>query len=224
MAKAESSISSVDFMLDLQGANGQWKKHKALDNLERRSHLKLQQKLEADRRKAVAKARRAEKEESIRRAVEERVMLGKKIREQARIEQERLLETQMKAAEEQARVEALEAQRRRLLQPRACNTCGGSGKCIKCDGLGATLTMYLSSAVNGVSTAFHGRTETPCCACGGRKDGGEVMEFKVLCGDGKCVTCGGCGQIRLGNAQVEEALAQMDPELLQVPLPDSTAA
>lgn len=179
--------------IDLLGGNGRWRQRKAerewerrrLEEEERRRLEKLEEEERRRRRLELEERRRKQKEDEERRRQEER---ARQLREAEERERRRLEQ------EERERLAREAAEREWLArQPRTCETCVGSGRCVSCEGRGCSFAMFLVPAVaEGESQTTYGRHFQGCPTCGGYKQGilGELRK-----GSGRCQSCGGAGKI-----------------------------
>ncbi|CAE7436943.1 unnamed protein product [Symbiodinium necroappetens] len=194
----EQTASSPDFShldrIDLIGGNGRWRQIRAEEEFARRAveeekRLRAQQEEEEKRRQrklALQAKRRRLQEEEERRRKEERERQHQetvRIEELKRIEEER--ERHRKEQEEKDWL---------ARQPKPCQVCSGTGKCIQCVGIGHNPVLYLAANVNGKNTkGDYGRRLQGCDGCFGFK---QNMMADLKKGTGRCPSCDGWGKIR----------------------------
>merc|ERR1719181_27197 len=135
-------------------------------------------------------ARQAKKDAEEKRR-RDRQELQRRVEEDA-IERKRrqILEAEQAAKEreeEEERQRILADKQERMHKPRPCKVCGGSGKCIPCQGKGCNLTLFLAPFVNEFTKSICGQLPRGCAACGGSGDGAWWGEF--VCGSGACQSC-----------------------------------
>ncbi|CAE7231921.1 unnamed protein product [Symbiodinium sp. CCMP2456] len=180
--------------IDLIGGNGRWRQIRAEEEFARRAveeekRLRAQQEEEEKRRQrklALQAKRRRLQEEEERRRKEERERQHQetvRIEELKRIEEER--ERHRKEQEEKDWL---------ARQPKPCQVCSGTGKCIQCVGIGHNPVLYLAANVNGKNTkGDYGRRLQGCDGCFGFK---QNMMADLKKGTGRCPSCDGWGKIR----------------------------
>jgi hypothetical protein len=197
-----------ELLEDLKGCNGRYKKRLAEEELERRAITQVEESLKEKHEKQVRQQERKQKQEWVLKTLDEQK--EKAAAYDARQGAEESLKEQERAEKEQKQlqIQAQDARRKSLREPTLCKVCNGEGKCVGCDGTGTTSVCYLSSGVGDHLQAFRGKTFSGCRACGGRKDGSELLELKVLKGTGRCRACNGHGQNQLTERQIEFAMQE----------------
>jgi len=195
-----------ELLVDLEGGNGRWKKREAEEEMSRRAGLHVEKDLQDKQEQEIRRLERKDKQDWLMKALEEQQAKIQHIADLERLEDERQERQSAEAKRRHLLIEADNAQRKQLRHPRTCMTCDGGGKCTSCSGSGCAAVMYLSSSVGSSSQAFRGSTSTGCRACGGRKDGGELLDLAVLKGHGRCITCDGHGKTWLSESQIERAM------------------
>ncbi|CAK9076094.1 Reticulocyte-binding protein 2 homolog a [Durusdinium trenchii] len=194
----EHTSSAPDFShldrIDLIGGNGRWRQKRAEEEFARRAvaeekRLREQQEAEEKRRqrKLEVKARkRRQHEEEERRREEER--------ERQHLEQVRFEELQKIEQEKERLRKETEEKEFRARQPKPCEVCTASGKCIGCLGSGINSTLFLAAMVNRYSSKdYYGRRPQGCDGCYGFK---QNMMATLKKGTGRCPNCDGWGRIR----------------------------
>jgi hypothetical protein len=180
--------------ISLKGGNGVWEKRKAI--VEWRIQVVEHQESEAERITELKNARRAKieadaKKRRDREGLQKRVEEDAILRRQRQEEEEAQKLLQRLEEEEQKRIQA--GKKEQMHKPRPCKTCGGSTKCIPCDGKGYCLTTYLSHVVNERTNAICGQLPRGCASCGGSGDGAWWGDF--VRGSGGCQSCGAEGLV-----------------------------
>lgn len=183
--------------IDLLGGNGRWRQRKAETDFKQREieeieRLRLQKIQEEARRKRkmeleAKRRRQLQEEENQRRAEREKEQREREEREEAR-----------RIQEEKERLQAEEEERERQARaPKTCETCAGSGRCVKCEGKGHLFAMFLvPSGANALwkkdQKMDFGRSVQGCDECGGYRQNllGELRK-----GSGDCAACDGVGKI-----------------------------
>eukprot|EP00746_Dinoflagellata_sp_MGD_P072502 gnl/MRDRNA2_/MRDRNA2_29420_c0_seq1.p1 gnl/MRDRNA2_/MRDRNA2_29420_c0~~gnl/MRDRNA2_/MRDRNA2_29420_c0_seq1.p1 ORF type:complete len:347 (+),score=91.72 gnl/MRDRNA2_/MRDRNA2_29420_c0_seq1:149-1189(+) len=179
---------------DLKGYNGQWKKKQAEEAWPehvQRTEDEKQRLAEIEQKKQQQKKRE-----------DERMKLSiQKVKQARALEEERKRRAELQRAkraaaeeEERKKKEADEEERqRRLNERKPCGACSGSGTCVKCNGSGYHVFMYLSSKVSARCAEFRGRTAQGCEFCGGQAE--YTATGKLRKGNGKCSNCEGTGKV-----------------------------
>mmetsp|Transcript_28009 Transcript_28009/g.63050 ORF Transcript_28009/g.63050 Transcript_28009/m.63050 type:complete len:351 (-) Transcript_28009:102-1154(-) len=174
----------------LHGGNGRWQQARAQNQwaqmLVEHEVAVAAKKQEAERqrlrRAEVARIRRAEEEE-LRRRVEEAEQDKRRRKE----EEHRL---QMQREEEARRAKLEEERLLELMQPRKCQKCDGTGRCVNCQGEGSVDVVFLAPAVGTrPMPILQGRRPRGCRLCGGAGDGALLRDF--IAGTGRCDVCKG---------------------------------
>jgi len=210
-----------ELLLDMKGGNGTRKQKNAKDELARRNQLQAEKDYHALCEKKLRRQEQEEKQEWVRITLQEmrENMLAQA--EEDRLDEERLEMERANAETKRLGMQAEEALRELLRQPNTCSTCSGSGKCLSCEGTGCISVTYLSPVVDGTSRAFRGKTFSGCVDCGGRQDGGELLELKVMKGNGHCLTCRGHGKTRRSEQAVEQAMQKSAEEAVEQAMQNS---
>jgi hypothetical protein len=201
-----SPVPMEELMMDLKGGNGTKKQQRAQEEIQRRMHLQAEKDLQDQCEQELRRQKRKERDEWVTKALEDQQRMVQEQFERERLAELEAEQLRLETEEQRLGQEKEQVLLKELRQPKTCSTCNGSGKCSSCGGSGCTSVMYLSSVVDGPEQSFRGRTATGCTTCGGRKDGGEVLELTVMKGHGKCLTCMGDGQIRISEKEVQAAV------------------
>eukprot|EP00746_Dinoflagellata_sp_MGD_P156689 gnl/MRDRNA2_/MRDRNA2_85935_c0_seq2.p1 gnl/MRDRNA2_/MRDRNA2_85935_c0~~gnl/MRDRNA2_/MRDRNA2_85935_c0_seq2.p1 ORF type:complete len:407 (+),score=114.09 gnl/MRDRNA2_/MRDRNA2_85935_c0_seq2:114-1334(+) len=202
----------AELLCDLKGGNGHWKQERAKEQYAQ--EMKSQE--EAERKARLKEARRLNQEAlqlaKLKKLQDEEMRRNKEREERERKQREAELAVLKAKQEEEKHIKRCYEQLHLLKQPRPCNTCKGSGKCIQCDGRGFFEAVYLSSVTETgrKHDQFHGRTRRGCPTCGGCKtneDAGTVLTPLLQCknpiaGTGLCTTCAGSGKTKLNKVNI----------------------
>ncbi|CAJ1390398.1 unnamed protein product, partial [Effrenium voratum] len=189
---SEPNFAHLD-RIDLIGGNGRWRQKRAEEEFARRAieeEKKLRELQEAEekrrqRKLAFQARRRRQQEEEDRRRKEER---ERQRQETVRMEELRRIEEQRdRVRREQEEKEWL------ARQPKPCEVCSGSGKCVACLGVGTNPALFLASECGYKTPKDYGRRPQGCDGCYGFKQN-LLAELKK--GTGRCPNCDGWGKIR----------------------------
>lgn len=180
--------------IDLIGGNGRWRQRKAEEEWKRRDAEEAERKRQEDLREE-ERRRRAKFREERKRKQQEQEKQDLLMERERKERERREIEEEIRVTEEAERARK-EAEHKDWLarQPKTCETCAGSGKCIHCNGKGYFYTMFLVSKVDKETLLDEkfGKMMQGCEDCGGCRHN-LLGELKV--GSGKCATCGGAGKV-----------------------------
>lgn len=174
--------------------------------MDRRETLQREKELQDRLELEVRRQKMEETDQWVRKTMEEQEAIMQAQAKQERLEEERLCCESVEGERKRLQIEAETTRRNRLRQPKTCVTCGGDGTCLPCSGNGRLSVIYLSSAVGGSPQSFRGKTFTGCLACGGRKDGSELLTFDAVIGNGCCQDCSGRGKTVMTEEEVDAAM------------------
>jgi len=164
---------------------------------EKKRQRKLNQEAKRRRQKEEEEAKQLAEEERLRKEFEYRA-------------EQRLLETHR---EREAKVQ--EEREWQARQPVICESCNGTGLCIKCEGKGESSAVFLSSSAPKKEAAFNfGRSCQGCEDCGGCR---QNIVGRLQKGNGQCPSCNGKGKVwpsaafesRTSRARVQRGMSTL---------------